>query len=306
MRYAVVVGESLIDLVESRCGSEPAFRPLVGGAPLNVAVGLRRLGVATEFVGSVSGDRLGHRIWDLLTQYGVGTDACTRVDVPTTLALTGLHDGVPEFTFYGDPPSFALLDPERLDRALVAGGAALYCGSIALMYPGSRETARAAWSTSGPLKVLDPNVRPRLLRDRQVLRATVEEFAATADLVKLSAPDADILLDLDPVGAAAHLQAIGARAVVVTLGPDGAILACGDIEMRVPAPTVDAVDTTGAGDACTAALMYGLLTQGLPAGPDAWRDLVAFAVTAAALSCEVSGGATAMPTLDAITARLVA
>jgi fructokinase len=304
MPYAVVIGEALIDLISGECGGEAVYRPAVGGAPLNVAAGLRRLGAEVEFVGAVSTDTLGQRIWDLLTEVGVGTRASPRVDVPTTLAVTSLHDGVPEFTFYGDPPSFARLDPAALERRLVQEAAILYCGSIALMYEGARETAERAWSLSGPLKVLDPNVRPTLMRDRRALRATIEALARTADLVKLSAPDAEALFEMAPDAAMAHLREVGARAVVLTLGSAGAITSVDgtDRTLVIPAPAVEAVDTTGAGDACTAALMYGLLTHGAPSG-EAWREVVEFAMTAASLACEVAGGATAMPPLKEITRR---
>jgi fructokinase len=302
----VVIGEALIDLFEAECDGETVYRPLVGGAPLNVATGLRRLGAPVEFVGAIGTDAFGQRIWGLLGQLGVGTAGCSRVDIPTALAVTSLHDGVPEFTFYGDPPSFASLDPGRIDRDLVAGASVLYCGSIALMYPPAREAAETAWALDGPLKVLDPNIRPRLMRDRPRLRATVEAFAATADLVKLSALDAAVLFELEPRGAARYLRAIGARTVVVTLGADGALADVGgtDRTLVVPAPVVTAVDTTGAGDACMAALIHGLLELGLPAGEDAWHHLVRFATTAASLSCEVPGGATAMPALAAIYSRM--
>src|SRR5690606_23928449 len=126
---------------------------------------------------------------------------------------------------------------------------------------------------------------------------------SVADLVKLSEPDARVLFDLDPAAAARHLRATGARAVVVTLGPDGAYADTDDGPLTVPAPRVQASDTTGAGDACAAALMYGVLAQGWPAGAEAGRDLVGCATTAASLACEVPGGATAMPTFDAIRAR---
>jgi fructokinase len=288
---------------------------VVGGAPLNVAAGLARLGATVEFVGSVSSDALGQRIWDLLARLGVATGACVRVDVPTALALTSLRGGVPEFTFYQpapghgpaldeparvQPPSFAMLG--SIDRDLVAGAAALYVGSIALMYSPAREAAELAWSIPGPLKVLDPNVRPKLLRDPVALRDTISRFASTADLLKLSAPDAELLFDLDPERAAQRLRSLGARAVVVTLGAEGAYADVDTGAFAVAAPVVTAVDTTGAGDACAAALIFGLMAHGWPRSPHAWRDLVGFATAAASLASEVPGGATAMPSLDTIRA----
>jgi len=315
--YAVVLGEALIDLIESPADDgQTVFRPMVGGAPLNVAAGITRLGASAQLVTSIGTDALGQRIWNLLADLGVGTRACVRVDVPTTLALTSLRDAVPEFSFYnaapthaspahGDSPSFAQLDPSDLDRDLVAQSSTLYCGSIALMYPRARELARAAWATPGPMRVLDPNVRPRLLRDPEGLRRTIEEFASTADLVKLSEPDAATLFGLEPAAVARHLRAVGARAVVVTLGPDGAFADTDAGPITVVAPPIRAVDTTGAGDACVAALMYGLLSRGWPAGAPAWAELVGFATVAASLACTVPGGATAMPALDEIRAHRV-
>jgi fructokinase len=299
-RAAMVVGEALVDLVETGAGDDTVYRPLVGGAPLNVAAGLARLGATVEFVAAVSTDPLGQRVWDLLGRLGVGTRCCVRVGAPTTLAVTSLRDAVPEFTFYGE--SFAHLGPQAIDRDLVASVAVLYCGSIGLMYSPSREAAREAWATHGPLKVLDPNVRPNLLVDRDALRRTVEEFASTADVVKLSAPDAAVLFELEPMPAARHLRSVGAAAVVVTLGADGAFVMTDAATIEVAAPAADVVDTTGAGDAHVAALMYGLLNDGPPVDEDGWRILLGFANTAAALACQVPGGATAMPALEAIRA----
>src|SRR5262245_41986168 len=108
MPYAVVVGEALVDLFESTCAGEAVYRSMVGGAPLNVAAGIARLGAPVEFVGSVGVDALGQRIWSLLADTAVGARSAPRVTVPTTLAVTSLHEGVPEFHFYGDPPSFSL------------------------------------------------------------------------------------------------------------------------------------------------------------------------------------------------------
>lgn len=294
--YAVVLGEALIDLFEVEVAGERLFRPMVGGAPLNVACGLARLGADARFVGSLSSGAFGDRIRALLHDQGVDHSGCVTVDVPTTLAVTTLRGVEPEFAFYGNPPSYGLLD--RIDRDLVAGAGTLYCGSIALLEPTTLATAKAAWAIPGPLRMIDPNVRPDLLADPASLRATVEWFAGTADLVKLSEPDARLLFDLDPAAAARHLLSLGARAVVVTLGARGALGFAGGAGFSATPPPVDAIDATGAGDATMAALTYALLTEGFPATGQRWRDVLAFAVRAGSLACETRGGATAMPSLS--------
>lgn len=293
--YAVVLGEALVDLFEVEVAGERLFRPMVGGAPLNVACGLARLGAESRFVGSLGSDAFGDRIRALLTEQGVDHSGCVTVDVPTTLAVTSLRGAEPEFAFYGNPPSYGLLD--RMDLDAVAGAGTLSCGSIALLQPATLRTARAAWATPGPLRTLDPNVRPDLLDDRDALQATVEWFASTADLVKLSEPDARLLFGLDPVAAAKHLLSLGARAVVVTLGAKGALGFADGARFSATVPPVTAIDATGAGDATMAALTFALLTGGFPAGEEHWRSVLAFAVRAGSLACETRGGATAMPPL---------
>jgi fructokinase len=322
---AVVLGEALMDLLETadvgtrdaglpgaslnispaqRAGNpDTVFRPAVGGAPLNVAVGVARLGGTVEFLGALGTDELGRRVRALLAAAGVGTSGCPASPEPTSLALASFTGAEPDFRFYGDPPSYAAIGAGDVDPRLVAGARTVYCGSIALLRPGPLAAARAAWSVPGPVRAFDPNVRPRLVRDPAGLRRTVEEFAATAHLVKLSAPDADALFGLDPARAAAHLRSVGADTVVVTLGAAGALLAHDTEVVPVPAPAVTAVDTTGAGDATMAGLIFALARHGLPADVEGWRGHVTFATQVGALVCEIPGGATAMPTLDAVRSR---
>ncbi|MDY7086348.1 MAG: carbohydrate kinase [Actinomycetota bacterium] len=307
MGYAVVLGEALIDLQEAEHDGEVVYRQAIGGAPLNVAVGATRLGGHVQYVGSLSDDVLGNRIAGFLTERGVGTDGVKRVPVPTTLAVTTFVGAEPTFTFYGEPPSYALLGPGDLDLAAVAGADVVYTGSISLLREPFRAAARAAWAIPGPLRVFDPNARPTLLPDGAAvthLRELSEEFFATADLVKLSSADAEVLYDgAAPEQAAEHIRGLGAKAVVVTAGSKGACINAADGATMLAAPKVDAVDATGAGDSVMGALVRRLLADGLPKDLEGWQRNVQFALNVAALVCERRGGAVAMPTADEVSAR---
>ncbi|MBL7256764.1 carbohydrate kinase family protein [Paractinoplanes lichenicola] len=307
MGYAVVLGEALIDLQEAEHNGEVVYRQAIGGAPLNVAVGATRLGGQVQYVGSLSDDVLGNRISVFLTEKGVGTAGVKRVPVPTTLAVTTFVGAEPTFTFYGEPPSYAVLGPADLDTAMVAGADVVYTGSICLLREPFRATARAAWAVPGPLRVFDPNARPTLLPDGAAVTHLLElseEFFATADLVKLSAADAEVLYDgATPEQAAERIRALGAKAVVVTAGSKGAFINAADGAMMLPAPKVEAVDATGAGDSVMGALVRRLLADGLPKDLDGWQRNVQFALHVAALVCERRGGAVAMPTLDEVSSR---
>ena len=307
MSHAVVLGEALVDLLEGTVDDELIYRQVIGGAPLNVAVGATRLGGRVEFVGSLGHDTLGDRIAAFLAQAGVGTRAVRRVPVPTALAVATFDGAEPTFQFYGEPPSYALLGPDDLDPDLVTDATVVYAGSIALMREPFLSAARAAWKLPGPLRVFDPNVRPRLLPDAAAvaaLRDLVEEFFATADLVKLSSADAEVLYDGTTAAAAAdRIRRLGARCVVVTCGAKGAYVAAADGASMLPAPVVDAVDATGAGDSVMGALVRRLLDDGVPVDLGGWQRNVRFALAVAGLVCERPGGAVAMPTEEEVTAR---
>jgi fructokinase len=310
MGYAVVLGESLVDLLETGSGDEMIYRPAIGGAPLNVAVGAARLGGEVRFVGTVGDDVLGDRIAAFLGGAGVGFHGLKRVPVPTTLAVTTFDGAEPTFTFYGEPPSYARLDAGDLDTGMIADADLVYTGSICLLREPFRSAARAAWRVDGPLRVFDPNIRPTLLPGNDAVdevRELVEEFFATADLVKLSAADAAVLYDgAPPDEAARRIRKLGAHAVVVTCGADGAYLAVGGESAVLAAPKVDAVDATGAGDSVMGALVHQLLAEGRPQDRAAWQRYVTFALAVAGLVCERPGGAVAMPTHEELTTRWAA
>ena len=107
-----------------------------------------------------------------------------------------------------------------------------------------------------------------------------------------------------PAAAADRILGTGAKAVVVTCGSKGAYVAiAGSPGTMLTAPTVDAVDATGAGDSVMGALIRRLLSDGVPAEPEGWQNYVRFALAVAGLVCERRGGAVAMPTLEELTAR---
>ncbi|WP_027343403.1 carbohydrate kinase family protein [Hamadaea tsunoensis] len=307
MPLAVVLGEALIDLLEQPGGD---LRPAVGGAPLNVAVCLARLGTPARLATAVGTDAFGDRLLEFAASSGVDVSGCERVPGPTPLAVATFAAAEPQFSFYGDPPAYA-----RLSAADVPPESVLYCGSIALLSTPFVDVARAAWRTEGVVRVLDPNLRPFLLgteRERADCRALIEEFAATADLVKLSDADAELLYGrTSPSAAALRLRALGARNVVVTLGEGGAILARPDRGSRPSAMAAHAIhpsdrvfglpispgpvsDTTGCGDSVTGALMHAL-AAGLADDDDAWIDALRYALRVAAWVAQRPGGATAMP-----------
>lgn len=310
-RPVVVLGEALVDLLEQPGG---ALLPLVGGAPLNVAVALARLGTPARLITAVGSDAFGDRIRDLLAESGVDVAAVRTAPGPTPLAVATFRGAEPSFAFYGDPPAYAHTSVSDVDEEAVAGAPVLYAGSIALATP-MFDAVKKAWDIDGPLRVLDPNLRPFVMADPTAavrVQRRVEELASTADLVKLSDVDAQLLYGrIPPSAAALKLRGLGAKSVVVTLGAAGAMLLRADRGQRppelvetvihrtdrvfgLPAAPGPVVDTTGCGDSVTAALMHRL-ARGLEDDDTEWIEAVNFALRVAAHVAARPGGATAMP-----------
>ncbi|MGJ7562426.1 carbohydrate kinase family protein [Variovorax sp. GB1R11] len=306
MRIALT-GEALIDFTASEAGTL-AFLGHEGGSPLNTAVACARLGQPTGFFTQLSTDLFGERLMGFLQSNGVDTSFVLRSNAPSTLAFVERTPQTNRYAFYTQGSADATWAPEPLPQ-LPADCRFLHFGSISLLQqPAATRITDLITANKGRcVIVFDPNVRPSLIADMVGYRARVTGWFALADLVKLSDEDAELLAPGQPVDAlAADILKAGARAVIVTRGGHGATLwRTGHAPMAVAAPRVQVVDTIGAGDTFTAGLSVSLLAHGVerPAqlgelGDEAWREVMRFAATAAALNCAREGADP--PTLAAV------
>jgi len=314
-RPVLVLGECLVDLTPANLGpvlpGQPAaaryFAAVPGGGPANIAVGLARLGVHTEFAGRFSGSGLGPWLREHLRTNGVGTDRCVEADQPVTLAVVALDsDGHASYTFYG--PETADWQWSAAELAGLAGRgpmhtrpAAVHTGSlVTALAPGSEAIAEWWQDEAGrgdALLSLDPNVRPSLLGDASLL-PRLERMVACSHVVKASDDDLAVLYPgMAPLDAATRWLGTGPSVVVVTEGSKGATLLHKDGWATTAAPPPVAVsDTIGAGDAFTAGFLAYLVEQDLvhpeafaSATPSALRSCLCRAVLTGALTCTRPG-----------------
>ncbi len=292
--YAVCIGEALVDLIETADHTSLSVVP--GGSPLNVAVGVSRLGEPVEFLGSFGSDGFGARLRGFLDSNGVGIGGSIECDVPTSLAVTTFEGAEPSFAFYGTPTSYGLLQASDLDLSLLNGASVVHAGSIGLLEPSIYGAALSAFTISGPFRTLDPNVRLSMIPDMEEFRLAMETLFRTVDVVKLSIHDASALYEGTASEIAERIARLGPRAVIVTLGAAGLVALVEGSALLVPGRKVEATDTTGAGDACMASIIAELVKSGWPVDETAWEELLRFAVDVSAYTCCAPGGATAIPT----------
>ncbi len=316
----ICLGELLIDLFPAEVGRRltevSAFHPKPGGAPGNVAVAARRLGLTSAFIGKVGDDAFGRFLIDTLAATGVATDAI-RIDdeARTTLAFIALPDPHhAEFVFYRNPGADTRLRPDELDEALLRRARALHVGSLSLAVEPSRaatlravEIARAA----GALVSFDVNYRPSLWPGPDAAVNAIRELLPRADVIKVNEEELRLLTgsdDLDAGGAA--LLAAGPSLVVVTLGARGSAYRSAAAASFVPAFAVPTVDAIGCGDAFMAGVLVGLLGGAGGAWPQRLDDahlrpILRYANAVGALTATRAGALPALPTAAEVAAFLV-
>lgn len=282
----LVVGEALVD-VRVR-GEERSEHP--GGSPLNVAVGLARLGVATTLAAQVGDDQRGAVITAHVEASGVELLRLPPHRDTATATARLSADGSAAYAFDIGWDPLRLPDPD--------GFRLIHVGSIGATLPpgatGVVTLVREAADAGVPVSV-DPNLRPSITPDLDLARGFVEELLRLATVVKLSDEDAGVLWPRQSVDAvlAALSGAPRGPLVAITLGGRGAVLTTAARRASAPGPELEIADTIGAGDSFMAAMLAGLLTHDL-LNADAWSQrtlgwLATVAVEAAAVTCSRPG-----------------
>ena len=290
-RRIAILGEALVDVVQSGDG---ASRACPGGSGLNTALALARLEAPVAFCGALSMDEDGAWLARSLAEEGVDLACALRSDLPCphVIATPGA-DGSPTYDLRVSGTALeAAPGAWRLPDDLLHLHATSFAATAGLQ--GEATWAAMAQARGAASVSFDPNVRLAALPSRAQARALIAARVAQADIVKVSAED------LDALGDPSHAlltdwRADGAKLVVLTRGPDGAVAFFGGFDVQIKAPVVDVRDTIGAGDTFMAALLAHMHRDGA-LGPRRgrceashiarWLD---FAVRAAALCCMRDG-----------------
>jgi len=301
----VCLGEALIDLVPpagQSPGSAPHLAVEPGGAPLNICVGLNRLGRESVFLGCLSSDSFGQRLAALLEHEGILRLPGGHVPEPTRLAVVDHTSADAPFRFYGDAPADSALSRSDVDLALkLPGISGLYVSSLLLTAESGRDVQTYAieQAIERNLPVYsDPNPRPPAWSwAEDMIRATVY-LLERSTLAKLSIEDARALdWPEDPATLFEWWESRFAGDLFLTGGAAGCWMSiAGDI-VHIRPPEVAMVDPTGAGDASFAALIARLHGAERTSESD-----LRFAATAGTLATLKHGAIAALPTAEQVDA----
>ncbi|ANN21465.1 ribokinase [Amycolatopsis orientalis] len=276
----LVIGSANADLVvpvdrrpgggETVLGGDTILSP--GGKGANTAVAAARLGADVALLGAVGDDPYGELLKRSLAESGVDTTPLRTSERPTGIAyITVTPDG--ENSILVSPGANSALRPEDVDL----DGAEIVVLSLEIpLETVEHAVAKAAEAGVRTLLNLSPaaELSAKTLQNLDVLLVNEHEAAfllgGEADFPKL--------LDLGP------------KAAVVTLGAKGAAVVTADGVLEVSSPKVEAVDTTGAGDAFAGALATSL------AKGEELADAARRAVKVAAITVTRQGAQPSYPT----------
>jgi len=291
----LVIGEALVDCVYSHEGT--ILTEVPGGSPMNVAIGVSRLGHPALLAARFAKDPRGHAIAEHLAASGVSLiEKASGLERTSTASASLAADGSASYEF----------DMQwDLDPTMVPEGNYLHVhtGSIgATLAPGAqavREVLQREKSHGASISY-DPNARPHIMGTPDDVRDQMEAIIALSELVKASDEDIEWLYpDMSLESVVAHWQALGPDLVVVTQGASGVSAFSPIHSVVLPTMATSVVDTIGAGDSFMAGLLVALADRNL-LGQDVsaarrslvesdLREIVSFALSCAAVTVSRAG-----------------
>lgn len=261
-----------------------------GGKGANQAFAAARLGGKTAMLGRIGDDAFGREMRKTLADAGCDVSGIGITPGTSGVALIFVAE-TGQNSIIVVPGANNAFEPEHIDAAQLRGATA-----VLLQLENPMQTVLAAAQKArqaGARVILDPAPAPanplpaELIRSVDILTPNETEAAILAG----QAPSR--LTPKEAVEVARKLQVAGARTVIVKLGDQGCVVVDGESATLLPAPQVNAIDTTGAGDVFNGALAVGL-SEGLPL-----CDAAVFANNAAAMSVTRLGhGESAIPSRE--------
>ena len=312
MNKILCIGEALIDMICTNKGSALSdgenFLKKPGGAPTNVAAAIAALGGNAWLAAKVGADPFGQHLIDVMQDFGVSTNFVVQDKKHfTTLAFVSLLKNG-ERDFYFNRGADGELTRDEVDIIDLQEFSIAHFGSATGFLPGALQIAYQSLLQKALLRNLyisfDPNYRQLLFKDKK--QSFIDQswnFLSACHFFKVSDEEAMLLTGRSSVADAAEdfLQKTKA-AFAITLGKDGTMLGLNNSTTIIPSIPVQAIDTTGAGDAFVGAVLYQLSkytkaeTENLQITD--WHTIITNANKAGARTCEYLGAMEAFKHLN--------
>lgn len=246
-----------------------SFSKTVAGAEVNVSIGLSRLGVEAELITRLGQDYFGRYILKFLESEGIGTEFVSFDEDTNTgfMLKSKTEEGDPETAYYRKGSAFSKLSIENLIGVINFDNVKVLhiTGIPSSVSPSVRSAIyylMGKAKESGTFITFDPNLRPALWENKEIMKKVLNELATYADVILPGISEAKILTGLDdPDEIADFYFEKGVKYIVIKMGASGAyVKRPGEEKIFVPGFKVDkVVDTVGAGDGFAVGIISGYL-----------------------------------------------
>jgi len=266
-------------------------------------VGLARLGEDVSYMTKFSYDFFGDMLKDTLKSEGVDISiSVTDDDLHTTLAFAFVDEKkVPKFAIWNRSTADSSLTFEDLSKVNINSFDTFHFGSILFATPAADHILKFMREVKNRKRYIffDPNYRPKIAKNERKYREDLLKGWELSDLVKCSIEDAKAIFNLETFdGIANRIRSIGVK-TIVTVGEDGAYL-IGEKITHISAIRVNAVDTTGCGDAFMAGLIHKLAEENFLNEEKVLLSAANFGAVTAGMAAQKVGAITSFPHLEEV------
>ena len=320
MKKVIAIGEALIDFIPHEKGralnNVENFLRVPGGAPLNVAAAVAKLGGKSQMLTKLGQDGFGDAILNEVKPLGVDVSRISRTkEANTALAFVSLReDGERDFSFYRNPSADMLLSAEEICSEDFNERDILHFCSVSLIDAPIKEAHRRAIEIAkekGCLISFDPNVRLPLWKQPEDCRKAILEFLPLSNIVKISDEELEFITGIkDEKEALDSLLTGDVKVIIYTKGTNGAEFITKERVIFSPSFKVSAQDTTGAGDSFIGSLLYQVaegeysLEELVTLSEEKVQEILPFSNATAALTVCKKGAIGALPLKEEVLAKI--
>ena len=320
MKKVIAIGEALIDFIPHEKGKAlndvENFLRVPGGAPLNVAAAVAKLGGKSQMLTKLGQDGFGDAILNEVKPLGVDVSRISRTnEANTALAFVSLReDGERDFSFYRNPSADMLLSAEEICVEDFNEKDILHFCSVSLIDAPIKEAHRRAIEIAkekGCLISFDPNVRLPLWKNPEDCRKAILEFLPLSNIVKISDEELEFITGIkDEKEALDFLLTGDVKVIIYTKGTNGAEFITKERVIFSPSFKVSAQDTTGAGDSFIGSLLYQVaegeysLEELVTLSEEKVQEILTFSNATAALTVCKKGAIGALPLKEEVLAKI--
>ncbi|TWT27412.1 carbohydrate kinase family protein [Planomicrobium sp. CPCC 101110] len=302
-KHVLTYGDAFVDYIANNTNNDSFTRHL-GGATVNVAAGVSRLGVPSAFITVTGDDETSAFVRGELEKENVILDPSIMVPEKRVsgvfIHLTPEYDRI--FAEYVNETPDIQVTSRDLQKEAFEHASVFHICSGTMFHPTALETTEKAVElakANGVICSFDANIRPLRWDSEQRSRDTARKFLQTTDVLKVTTDELAFLMETDSMEEGiARLADFNIPLVFLTDGENGTFALFEGEVFHVPVIPVKPVDTTGAGDAFVAGTIRHIHLNGMPGTRQEVIECASFSNKLGALCATKAGALTAMPRIE--------